>query len=229
MRDRITANRLLVHPAHVRQIHQVVGDQLMMSGHMGVSAAVRPASVVMPGIGRDVSSIGACRVTHPDPQRAIALFQRVATNACVFRNLLLRRDVHTAPAFVVRQSVITADDAVAADLPHRQRQVAMAATIFQRDCSAIRQAVQHHRIAEQGAGQGFVRDFVRPGRDIPAIADEHGCSFLTAPECRRPARLFSTARALKSGNHSPISPNPSAHTFQGRRSATRCPASGSHG
>ena len=63
---------------------------------------------------------------------------------------------------------------VADQLAHRQRQVAVGATILERDRSAVLQPIEDHRLAQNDAAAAAPADLVIVGRDVPVVPEEHG-------------------------------------------------------
>ena len=59
-------------------------------------------------------------------------------------------------------------------LAHRQRQVAVGATVLERDRSAVLQPVEDDRLAQDDAAEGAPADLVIVGGDVPVISQEHG-------------------------------------------------------
>ena len=63
---------------------------------------------------------------------------------------------------------------VADDLAHRQRQLAMRAAVFEGVQRTLGSAEQNDRLAEDGAAERPVADFIVQGGDIPVIPQKHG-------------------------------------------------------
>jgi hypothetical protein len=77
------------------------------------------------------------------------------------------RDAGTAPFTVVAQAVILADDLVAFDMAHAQRDATMKTDVSRRGQGAIRKTVNHNPLIQQTRRLGLVCDGVGEGDWIP--------------------------------------------------------------
>src|SRR5205814_4823045 len=93
---------------------------------------------------RNQRRVGLLRIAHPDPYPAKALPGWKSANPCLRRNGRLPRDLHALPIRIEQQAVIAASQPVRLQLSLRQRKVAMAAAVFQRDRGAVFLAEQDY-------------------------------------------------------------------------------------
>src|ERR1019366_507738 len=106
--------------------------------------------------------------------------QRIALHARLFRYRLRAGNLDAAAGRVEEQAVIAAAHAVAFLAALGERREAVAAAVAQGDDLAFASAIEEDRLAEHGARkERVVRHFVIPGDDVPAVANEHGCSLKT--------------------------------------------------
>ena len=97
-----------------------------------------------------------------------------APHAGALRDQLLARDLDALAVRRELQPVIHAAQRIALEAAERQRREAMRAAILKRHDAAVGRAIQHQRLVDDGAGVDAARlDLVRPGRDVPGIADPH--------------------------------------------------------
>src|SRR6185437_12817531 len=99
---------------------------------------------------------------------------RIAGDARVLRDLRLPGNFDALTARREFEAVIAAAHIVALDDAHGERQVAVAAAVFERDGFALLGAVEHDRQAKEYPRQRGARDLFAPGGDVPAMAQEHG-------------------------------------------------------
>jgi hypothetical protein len=106
---------------------------------------------------RDQRRIGALRRAHPDPQPAVAFDQRIGAHSRLRRHAFLAGDLDALSVRGEKQAVVTAAQAIAFEPAHGERQVPVAAAVFQRHRSAIFAPVEHQRLAEQRARERLAR------------------------------------------------------------------------
>ena len=105
--------------------------------------------------------------------------------------MVLARHPHAFARAVEAQAVVVTLQHVADDLAHRQRQLAVRAAVFESVQRTIAGAEQHHRLAEDGAAERPVADFLIQGGDIPIIPQKHRI----LPAAQFPALTLSVHRA----------------------------------
>ena len=156
------AERLLVHVAEVREVEQVVADQLLRRRRSACSRAGSPSRVVAGEVVGQQRRVGLRRVAHPDEHPLVLHRQRIALHARLRRHRVGARDLDAAAGRVEQQAVVAAAHAVAFLPALRQRRQAMAAAVAQGDDLAGRGAIEQDRLAEHGAAEQAV---VRAPRD----------------------------------------------------------------
>ena len=111
-----------MHPRDMRGIQQVVGDVQVIAGHgHGLTLVVAPGGVFPV---RDVvNCLPGCagRLTHPDPQQAVTVFQWKSPHQGSGRNVVGAWHLDAAPAAVKAQTVVATLQQVALDAPLRER------------------------------------------------------------------------------------------------------------
>ena len=110
--DGFVADRLLVHEAFMREIEQVVVDELIVRAEMMIALHRRPGRVVHPMEIRDAVGIGERRVAQPYPGEAVPLDQRIFADACARRDRVLARDAHANAVAVEAEPMIAALDLI---------------------------------------------------------------------------------------------------------------------
>ena len=135
---------------------------------------VRSFPIVQRRVVDDQRRIGLGGIAHPDPDQVVAQLDRVAAHAEPRRDHVLAGNLDALAGRVELHAVVHAADAVALDAPHRQRRAAMTAAVVHRDDPAAFALVEDDRLVEDGAGElGAVDQLVVPGRDVPAVLQEH--------------------------------------------------------
>ena len=168
----VGAQRRRVNELHVRQIQQVVDQQLVITLDVEIARVGNPARVVVPVIVGDQVRIGLVRVARPDPDIAVAFHHRIGPHARPRRHAGLTRYRHAGAGCIELQPVIAALDDVADPFAQRQRQMPVAAPVLQRRRRAVLAPEQHHRIAADGAAEQVVGQFMALGGDVPGVFDE---------------------------------------------------------
>ena len=179
MRFRRAADGARVHVAHVREIHQVVVDELVVRVDEVAVLGPAPLRVVVPRMAHDRRGIGELGRAHPDPEQVVLLDHEVALDLRVGRHAVLPRHLDDRAGAVVHQAVVAALHVLADDPPVLERQAAMAAAVLDRGGLAVRRAKEEHRLAENRAPQQRAGlQLVGPGADVPGIPKETQRSLL---------------------------------------------------
>ena len=184
--DRGRADGAGMHIGEMRDVEHVVGDELVVAFHVDLlGLRVRPFAMVGPPPVRDQRGVGALGRAHPDPQPSVALDERIGANARLRRHARLPGDLGTAPVRREAQPMVAAAQLVAFEPAHRQRQVAVAAAIFQRDRCAVFAAIEHDRLVQQQPRERLARHLGCTGGDVPGAAQEHATTALwpAPPAC----------------------------------------------
>ena len=172
IRHRRRPDVLYVHIGQMRQVEQVVVEQLVMARDMKRRIALhdRPVRMVHHVPVRQQAFIRLVRVARPDPDVLVLFEYRPGPHEAVRRHLRLAGDFHAGAGRVEFQPVIAALQDVADDLALRQRQVPVAAAVFQRDRVPGAVPEQDERLVQDGARQRFVRrHLVIPGSGVPGV------------------------------------------------------------
>ena len=168
--DRRGADRGGVHVREVRHVEDIVRDELVVAFHVDrIRPRERPVRMLGPPPVRDQRRIGPRRVAHPDPYPAILLEHRIRAHARLRRDSALAGDLHALSGRVEKQPVIAAAQAIAFEAPARQRQMAVAAAVFQRHGAPRLGAEENHRLIEESARERRARHLAIPGGDIPGM------------------------------------------------------------
>ncbi len=194
--QRRVADRAFVHECQVREIEQVVDDELPIGFDVQVGRLGAPARVVEPMEVGDVVRIGEGGITHPDPQPVIALHHRIGLHLRRRGNVILPRDPHTAAIRPEPKPVIMALQRVADELAHREREMPMRATVLECDSLAVLGAEEHHRLAQDHARERVAADLGVGGGDIPMVSQEHG----DLPDGASFGRMTGSARSRRAGS-----------------------------
>ena len=164
-----------MHRGEVRQVEQVVDDELVMAlhaaMHLGRAPAVLEEHPEEPG---NPGLVGVLGLAHPDEDAVVALDHRIALDLHPRRNALLAGDSHAGARSVELQGVVVALDGVPDHLAHGQRQQAVGATVGERRGLAALGPEERHGLAEQDAAQRLLRGhFVRVCADVPVVPWKH--------------------------------------------------------
>ena len=120
--QRHVADRGLVHEGEMREVEQVVDDQLPVGLDVQVGRLGAPVRIVEPMEVGDLVGVGERRIAHPDPDPVIALDHRIGAHPRRLRDQVLARHAHALAGAVEAQAVVVALQRVADHLAHRQRQ-----------------------------------------------------------------------------------------------------------
>ena len=172
----VAGQRLLVDVGDVRQIQQIVDDELVVRAHLNGAGGDRPLAICEPGQWRDLVRIGERRITHPDPQYAPSFVDRIASDLRSRRHLHLPGNKNASSARVELKPVIAAGQVLALNLAARQRRRAMAALIRQGGWPAACRAEQDDLLVQEDFRQGCIGEVIRPCCGVPAIAKKHGAT-----------------------------------------------------
>ncbi len=111
----IAADGVWMDIGQVRQVHQVVDQQLPVAVDLVVSAAPGPGGVVVKGVARYRARIGLVDIAHPDPDEGVLLLYWIAANAGLGRDAVLAGDAYAQPRRIILHAVIGAPDGLAGD------------------------------------------------------------------------------------------------------------------
>ena len=172
-RQRVVPDARPVHELLVRQVHQVVDDQLVAAVDVDRLAVARPVGVVVPVQVRHGVGVGQRRVAGPHPDVAVPLHHRVGVHRGAGVDRVLGRHEGGAAVGVVADAVVAAHDlVVAAQLAHRQRRQPVPARVGQRDGPAGGGPVEHDRPARDRLGQQVAAHLVVPRGGVPGVERE---------------------------------------------------------
>ena len=171
--QRVVPDARPVHELLVRQVHQVVDDELVAAVDVDRLAVARPGGVVVVVQVRDRVRVGERRVARPDPHVAVPLHHRVGVHRRRRVDRVLGGHERGPAVGVVADAVVAAHDlVVAAQLAHRQRREPVPARVGQRDGPAGGGPVEHDRPARDRLGQQVAPHLVVPRRGVPGVERE---------------------------------------------------------
>ena len=131
LRHRVGAKRGRMDIGQMRQVEQVLDQQLVIGLQVQQLALCAPVGVVHPVEILDIVGIGQRRITHPDPHPLVPFHHRVGLHPASRRNLRLTRHPDTIAGGIVFKTVIRALDVVADQLSLRERRVTVRAFVGQ--------------------------------------------------------------------------------------------------
>jgi hypothetical protein len=173
----VAAQRLGVNEAQMRQVEQIVVDELI------VRRVVEMAGLDVPiGIGRgdgirDQRAVRHRGPTHPHPYPTAAFDDRKASHGSGLRDERLSRNLDAASVRGELHAVIHAAQIVLLQASLRQGCEPVTAAVFQRNDRAVGLPVQYQWLVDDRAGQQRVAgDIIRPRGHVTGIADPHGPS-----------------------------------------------------
>ena len=174
VRRRIAAHRPGVQVAQMRQVHEIVDHQHVV-GLDGIAVVlVGPMGlVVVVGEIDDQRGVGV-RPHRPSRSRGTGSFppaDSCARARC--RKFGLPRDRDAPAAAVEGEAVIAALDAARHELAVRQGSRAVAAAVHERGGSPLVVPEENDRLVADAARQRLLPELVRPGRNVPSVANEH--------------------------------------------------------
>ncbi|KAG5722707.1 hypothetical protein E4T56_gene6175, partial [Termitomyces sp. T112] len=152
---RLAARDMVVQIGQVRQVHQIVDQQLgPRPDREMVGRTVTPALDTQPKIliGRDQIRVAPAFLTHPDPAERAAFLDPIGRLAKA-RARALRGN---RAAFAIRlehKAVIAADQSVAFDPPFGQREIAVRAKAVHRNRLAGLRPIEDQRLIQYCAAQ----------------------------------------------------------------------------
>ena len=162
-----------VHELLVREVHQVVDDQLVAAVDVDGLAVARPVRRVVHVQVGDQVGIGQRRVTGPHPDVAMPLHHRVGVHGGARVDRLLGRHERRAAVGVVADAVVAAHDlVVAAQLAHGQRRESVPAGVGQGHRPALRRPVHDDRAVRDRLRQQVAAHLVVPCRGVPGVERE---------------------------------------------------------
>jgi hypothetical protein len=175
--DFLLADAGRVHVGLVGQVHQVVDHQAVLAVDVVQAATVGPFRILGPFQVVDGGRIGQRLVARPDPDEAVALFDRVAADAGEAAHALARHADRLAFAAHF-QAVVAAHQVAVTDKAQRQRRAAVRAEILDRGDLAFLAAIKHDFFAADLAAQRFSVDLVGRAGHVPGVLREHACLLL---------------------------------------------------
>ena len=176
------AEAVAMHIGEVREIEQVVVDQLVRRGVVEMPVAQAPALVVETGGRRDQRGIRLCRIADPHPDPAVARLHRIAAHARQLRDRALAGYLDAAPRGRELEAVVHAAQVIAFATPQRQRREAVAAAVLERHQSAVLAAVDDDRlVGDADRVQAIPLEVVVPAGDIPAVVRVHASPLSGTP------------------------------------------------
>jgi hypothetical protein len=158
----------------VREVHQVVDDQLVPALEVDQLAVAGPGGIVVLVQVGDQFGVGQGRVAGPHPDEAMALDHGVAAHARGRVDRLLRGHEHAAALRVVDQAVVAAGHVVALDLALGQRHQPVPAGVLERNRLTVLAAVQHELPAGDRPRHEVALELDVVRRGVPAVARPGG-------------------------------------------------------
>ena len=156
----------------MRQVHQVVDHQPVVALDVEHATAVGPFRVVIPVLAGNFCRVGQRGITRPDPDEAVALFNRVAADLRKASHALTRHG--NGFAFATHfQSVVSADQFAFAHEAQRQRRATVRAEVFERSNTVFLAPVEHDALAADHSAQRLVVDVLRGAGNVPGVFGEH--------------------------------------------------------
>ncbi|MDT4847748.1 hypothetical protein FQZ97_818160 [compost metagenome] len=154
----------------VREVQQVVVNQLVIGVVLDVAGAEDPVRVIQSYCRRNQGRVSLGRIAHPYPDPTVLLDYRETADASLRRNGVLPRHFHTGTCAVELQSVVHATHGVAFLTTDGKRCGTMAAAVLQCSNAAVGLAEEHDGLIDDGAGkQSFRLDLVVPGGYIQQL------------------------------------------------------------
>src|SRR5947207_11915257 len=131
----------------MREVEQVVVDELIVGAEMMIALDRGPLRIVHPMKIRNAGGVGERSLAHPDPREGVPLNQRIFTHPRPLRHSVLAGHAHAGAVTVEAQSVIAALDRLADHASEGERSKAMRAAVSQRYGIARWRAEKHDRLA----------------------------------------------------------------------------------
>ena len=158
-----------MHKAEMRQVQQVVDDQLVIAFDIEIRPLVSPIVVGLPGIRNDQVFVGQRRITHPDPDPVVFLDDWIGADLGPRRDRSLSRHMRALARRIELKAVIVAFQLVADEFALRQRHSAVAAAVFKGLRRTILLAPEDNVFIANGARHRCPVNFFRLGADVPGI------------------------------------------------------------
>ncbi|MDT4829532.1 hypothetical protein FQZ97_629540 [compost metagenome] len=162
-----------MHIGFVRQVHQVVDHQSVITCDVIETTTVCPLRILGPFEVMDQRRIGLFRVARPHPDESIAFLDREASNAWEALHALVRHGGSLAVAFH-DQAVVAADQLSVLDETQRERRTPVGTEILYGRYSAFMATVEHDAFVADLSPQRLIGDFVRGAGDVPGVSRKHG-------------------------------------------------------
>ena len=169
----------------VAEVHQVVGDQLVLRIHQIDRAFDRRSRVDEREIG-DQRGVGLVGIARPEPQATVAFDHRARRQPRGLGDRAAEGIVDASAAAVEGQAMVAAGDPPLREAPLAQRHEAMRTAIGDHRPEAILFAPDQPWPVEQPPRKEVVRrHLVRPSRHVPEVANELGHAFSPAKAVKR--------------------------------------------
>ena len=186
----------------MRQIEQIIDEELIVRVQMNVAGRRRPFRIAQPIEVGDLRRVGFRRFSHPDPDGAPPLADGVAPDLGAARDHVLARHFDALPVDVEFKPVVAACEVIARPFAARERRRTVAATVFQRADLAGGVAKQHDLLVEKGPPNRLLVQVTRPDRGVPAISQEHASPPTGSAKCPRRMLVEPTHAGQSGAAHS---------------------------
>ena len=137
--------------AHVREVEQVVGEQLIVCVEVQIAGRDAPGRVVEPREVGNSCGVGLRGLAHPNPRNVPALDDGIAPHAHVVRHVRLPRNLDARTGAIELQAVIAALHDAVLENAARERSRAVATAVFECRDAAVARAEEDDRLVEQAA------------------------------------------------------------------------------
>ena len=171
--DRSVADRRPVDEGQMREVQQVVDDQLVVAVDVEIGALVAPVVGALPRVRNDQALVGERRIAHPDPDPVVLLHRRKGAHLRAGRDRRLTRHVDALAGDVELEPVIVAGKDVALHAALSERHAAVAAAVLEGHRVAVLGTPEDDLLVADRASEWLTRDLVRLRGHIPAVFQEH--------------------------------------------------------
>jgi hypothetical protein len=176
-REGVGSQRGGMQEGQVRRVEQVLDQQQVVRLDVQVVAAVAPRRIVHPVEVLDQRRVGLRRLAHPDPDPVVLLDDGIGADLRARGDHVLRRHSHALAGRIELQAMVGTLDDVADQPAHRQRRLAMAAAVFERNRFSRICSEKNHGFVQKDAALHRARHLVVPRADVPRVTHEHGRLF----------------------------------------------------
>ena len=109
-----------MHPSDMARVQQVIYDpQVIARNRQYAPIGIAPLRVVKILDLENLVRISSFRITHPNPQQAVTIHDRICAHLCTaWRHPALRRAIRAIASAIKRQAMIAANNCIALKLTH---------------------------------------------------------------------------------------------------------------